>query len=80
MLEQATLARNLDLSKVPSLEDAAPILGCVFRKETHNQHSLCLQPIALVCDVPLMLNAVDCPTFSNYGRSTALHCFPFKEA
>lgn len=53
MLELTTLARNLDLSTVPSTEDAAPILVCVLRKETHNQHGLCLQPIALICDVPL---------------------------
>lgn len=53
MSERTTLARYLDLSTVPSAEDAAPIPVCVLRKETHNQHGLCLQPSAPICDVPL---------------------------
>lgn len=53
MLELTTVARYLDLSTVPSVEDAAPTLVCALRKETHNRHGLCLQPIALICDVPL---------------------------
>lgn len=33
--------------------EAAPIPGCVFRKETHKQCGLCLQPMALIRGAPL---------------------------